>query len=122
MNTETDKPPGNAFTQALGEFREGRSLDELSTALQQVVAAVKVTGRAGSITYTLKIKPASKGAGNALALEDNVKVKLPEPERDSGIFFATDNNGLSRENPHQKTLDLRVVKPAAAEPLRQATA
>jgi hypothetical protein len=82
---------------------------EMSEALAQVVAAVRGTGKAGSITLTLKVAPASKGATDVLMVESQVKTKLPEADRGMTIFYATDDNLLVRNDPKQQTLPLRVV-------------
>src|SRR5690348_6051284 len=98
------------FQQTILEINNGATLAELSEALQHVVAAVRGTGKSGSISLTLKVSPASKGTTNVLLIESTVKTKLPEPERGLTIFYATEDNTLVRNDPRQQQLPLRVVE------------
>ena len=117
-----EKPSGNSFMRVMQDFRAGASLDELSEGLHDLVSKVKETGKGGSIVYTIKVKPASKGVGFSVLITDDVNVKCPKLERDSGIFYATDENNLVRENPAQKNLDLKVVPAAEPVPLKEVRA
>ncbi len=97
------------FQDTILQINNGATVVELGEALEQVVAAVRATGKSGSITLTLKVAPASKGASDVLMVESQVKTKLPEPDRGLTIFYATDENRLVRSDPKQQTLPLRVV-------------
>ena len=104
----TQTETSNGFARLLSEFREGRSLTDLSEAVQQCVAAVKDTGKPARLGFTLTFTP----SGPAIVLVDEIKVKLPACEREQAIFFATSENTLSRSNPAQRELELReVTKP-----------
>jgi hypothetical protein len=110
---------GNSFTRLLSEHREGACVDELSTALREVVEAVRRTGKAGSVVLEVKVSPASRGAGNAVTVTDHVKAKLPPAERSASFFFADEAGRLSRDNPNQMKLELKAVgEPAAAKELK----
>ena len=98
------------FEETIVQINNGATVAELSEALGKVVAAVRATGKSGSISLTLKVAPASKGNGDVLLVESLVKTKLPEAERGMTIFYATDNNLLVRNDPKQQTLPLRVVE------------
>ena len=97
------------FSETIFQINNGGTVAELSDALKDVVAAVRAAGRSGSITLTIKVAPAMKGATDVLTVEAKVKTKLPEPERGATIFFATDDNRLVRSDPKQQMLPLRVV-------------
>lgn len=73
--------------------------------------------RAGKLTYEINIKPASKGEIIALNVRDDIRAKIPTPERPENIFFATEGNVLQRTDPRQKEFQLRAVA-APAQPLR----
>lgn len=107
----------NGFEVTLREMRGGRSLHELSEKLAELVAAVKQTGKAGAISYIIKVKPASAGDVVTLQLEDDVKAKIPELARGASIFFADDANVLQRTDPRQREFKLTTVPDAAPEPL-----
>ena len=97
------------FQETILQINNGATVAKLSEALERVVAAVRMAGKAGSITLTLKVAPASKGSTDVLMIESQVRTKLPEPERGISIFYATDNNRLVRNDPKQIQLPLRVV-------------
>ena len=97
------------FQETILQINNGATVAELSEALERVVAAVRMAGKTGSITLTLKVAPASKGSTDVLMIESQVRTKLPEPERGISIFYATDDNRLVRNDPKQQQLPLRVV-------------
>jgi hypothetical protein len=95
------------FFSALRELRAGTTLDELDSALAEVVAAVKTIGKPGEITLKLKIRP-GRGA-SYLSIEDNVIVNVPKVDRADTIFFPLADNTLTRTDPNQLALGLRSV-------------
>jgi hypothetical protein len=97
------------FPETILQLNNGATVSELGDALEKVVAAVRATGKSGSITLSIRVAPASKGATNVLMVESQVKTKLPEPERGMTIFYATEDNQLVRNDPRQQMLPLRVV-------------
>jgi hypothetical protein len=109
---ETVTTPSNAFSHLLSEFNEGQSLTELTEAMQKCVGAANDTGKVSQLRYTIKFTP----SGNAIVVTDKIELKLPEVERTQAIFFPTEQNTLQRDNPAQRSLDLRTVeKPEPAE-------
>lgn len=103
------------FFETLRELRSGLTLDELTSALAEVVAAVKGSGKAGEIQLRLKIKPPKKGGTSYLLIEDAILVKAPRNDRGDTIFFPLADNSLSRLDPQQRELELRVVEAADAQ-------
>lgn len=86
------------ITDTLRHLEAGCLIDEASELLAELVKAVDATGKAGSLTLTLKLRKATAGA---LAVTGNVSVKKPaEPAN------------LMTEDPRQTKLDL---KPIAVE-------
>ena len=101
---------GTSFVDTIREIRGGSSIAELTEQLVELVAAVKETGRAGKLTYTLLLKPASKGDGNVLMVSDQLKVAKPTLDRAQTVFFVNNDNGLQRNDPRQIALPgLRVL-------------
>jgi hypothetical protein len=98
------------FNETLIQINSGATVQELNDALQQVVAAVRATGKCGAVTLTVKVAPAAKNAADVLVVESQVKARLPEPERGMTIFYATEDNRLVRNDPRQQRLDLRTVE------------
>jgi len=106
------------FADVLARLQRGKTHRELSAAMQQLTEAVVATGRAGSLTLTIKV---TKGkAGHMVELDDSVKVKLPEAERETSLFFVTDDHNLVRDDPRQLELPVGPVRVADASEERTA--
>lgn len=90
------------FTQFLHEQRKGRLHDDLSGALKEVVAKVAEHGRQGSITLTLKIKPADQEG--MVSIFDQLKITAPEPEIRPSLFYIDGDGNVSRRDPNQMEL------------------
>lgn len=111
-----------SFIDTLKEIRRGEVVTDLTVELHDLVAAVRATGKKGELTIVIKVKPASKGDVNTLVIEDEVKVKLPKPEKGTTILFATDDNMLQRNDPRQPELKgLRAPGTVTAMPEREAS-
>jgi hypothetical protein len=96
------------FSLFLSEHRNGVLHDELSDKLQELVAGVAEEGKAGKLTLTITIKPANAGEG-AFAVSDEIKITPPKETKSGSIFFVSPENNLIRDDPRQRTLDLREV-------------
>lgn len=97
------------FADVLRELN-GETYDDLTLQLGEVVKAVIETGKSGSITLTLKIAANGKGA---VTINDDVKIKIPEPPRAQTMFFATTSGSLLRTDPRQHEMPLREVSDKA---------
>jgi len=103
------------FTETVRDLRQGSAESDISRDLADLVQAIRETGRAGSITVTLSLKPVTAGDGTQLIVEDKVTVKKPMPQRGSTVLFATEDNELSRRDARQPELSgLRDVSAAPA--------
>lgn len=107
----------NSFGNTLALIRDGDCVDEASQKLQELVAAVRETGKPGSLTITLKAKPATiRGAIGTLVIDDDVTVKLPKAGKAQSLFFATEANTLQRSDPNQQELQLKTVEGGQVAP------
>ena len=115
--TATNKNPERRirpFSDFLLEISAGLTHHDLSEALNELVQAVDVVGKPGSITYTLKVAPAGRGAEQTVMVTDEIKVKLPEADRPDSVFFIDADGNMTRSHPDQERLPLREVpKPRA---------
>jgi hypothetical protein len=100
------------FAAWLQEQRQGGLHGEVSDALADLVAAVMEHDKAGSLTLTVKVKPAGD---NAVFVTDEVKSKPPEGERPAALFFTDPRGNLSRRDPRQPELPLRQVAGGKAD-------
>lgn len=103
------------FTDALRSVRFGVLIDDLDDALKEVVNACAETGKVGTLSLTLKLKP---GKGGQIEVFDEVKIKVPENERGSTLMFPTPEGRLQRNNPRQMDLEGLRVAAAPAQDLR----
>lgn len=110
VDPDTGEVQVRPFADWLRDQSRGASHDELSDALNQLVATCIETGKPGTLQYTVKVDP--KAAAPALVVTDAIKLRLPEYDRDGSIFWADKHGNLRRENPAQMSFDsLREVAP-----------
>ncbi len=98
------------FADWLREQSGGKSHDELSEALLDLVDRVKDTGKTGYLSYTIKVGP-MKGDKDVLVLSDEIKLKLPEHDRKASLFYTDRTGNLTRTDPNQPQFEgLREVE------------
>lgn len=112
-DTNTEDPDGivvRPFADWLREQAGGKSHDELSDAIYDLVQRVKDTGKKGSIVYTVSIGP-MKGDKDVLVVDDQIKLKLPEHDRKASLFYTDKTGNLTRTDPNQLVFEsLREVE------------
>lgn len=110
----TDEVEPRPFATFLMEQNRGRTHEELSHGLRDLVAKVEDTGKKGSITLTITVEPL-KGNEEALQVSDVIKLNLPEHNRGASIFFRGRDGNLQRDDPNQISIfdqtELREVPP-----------
>lgn len=79
----------------------GSSTKELTEALEGLVQTCVLTGKGGTITYTISVKPEGHGK---VRVTDDIKVKAPKFPRKDALFFANEHGELSRKQPGQLEL------------------
>ena len=111
-----DESP-RSFSAFIAEIERGALNDDLSTELQQLVAALRDHAAAfgmkavkGSLTLTLNLT-LDRGL---IELTPVVKVKTPDEKRNRAIYWPTDGDNLSPQNPNQ--LALPGLRTVGAEP------
>jgi hypothetical protein len=98
-------PPSNAFVRVLQTHAKGEMCNELAEAQRQCIEAVTLTGKPATMTITVKVMPAAKGA---YAIEfAPTKVKLPVLERSRSLWYGDEEHNLHREDPRQKELPVQ---------------
>jgi hypothetical protein len=114
--------PGAAddFAALLATVRPN-TVREMSDEMRSLVQKLKATGKAGSITLTISIKPMD-GDVSVLSVNDEIRVKAPEHTRKPALAWSDDDGNLSRSDPNTMPLfdeDLRVPKQSRDEDVRQ---
>lgn len=104
------------FADVVRELGSGRTYEDLTHGLAEVVEAVMATRKGGELTLKMSIKPNGEGS---VRITDDVKIKVPQPTRGDTLFFATAEGSLIRNDPRQDSLPLREVAETKA-PLKDA--
>ncbi|TXL91626.1 hypothetical protein [Streptomyces sp. IB2014 016-6] len=117
IQPDEDQRTVRPFADFLQQQSGGQLHDELSEKLHDLITAIQETGKGGSISLKIDIKPIAGTDGRTLTVTDSVAAKLPKTERPKSIFFATDDGGLSRTDPRQPVITgLREVEPTTTAP------
>jgi hypothetical protein len=98
---ETPTKPGS-FAAFLASTRPKTDV-ELHEELTKLVAAIEETGKGGTITLVLELKPIDD-AVSALKVNDKITVKRPEKNRQGSITYVDVNHTLSRRDPSSMPL------------------
>lgn len=92
---EKEKPP--SFAAMLAQVRPRTDVEAAET-LRKVIEAVKATGKVGTLTIRLDVKPAD-GLMDAVVVYDRITQKVPEKTREGSMAFITRDGDLSRTDP-----------------------
>lgn len=118
MGEETGERRTVPFADTLQKLQRGKTARELATAMQDLVAAVQDTGKAGTLQVTLKVSK-SKASG-MVEISDSYVVKAPRADREVSLFYVTDDHNLVRDDPRQLELPVGPVRVAEPVPAPQA--
>lgn len=91
------------FTDVLREARGGRVVDSVSEELEQVIKAVRHTGKAGALTIKMTIKPRDED-GEQVNIAFAITPKLPQAPVPEAVFFTTLDGDLLRDDPNQREI------------------
>jgi hypothetical protein len=90
-----------SILETLQTVRKGALVFDLSQKAEELVKAIRETGKGGRLTMRLDFKPMKEGDGNIILIEDEVTAKIPAPSQEATIMFTTKANTLSRKDPRQ---------------------
>lgn len=102
MPKDEDDRQLKPFADWLALQRKGSLANELAEALADLNRAVLETGKAGSVTLTIGVKPT--GDEVSVIVTDKVTSKVPEPDRGQSIFFIDEDGNPLRS---QQELDVQ---------------
>lgn len=114
QTAKDDERHARPFAEWLLKQAHGKLAQELTDKLDQLVQAVHMTGKAGTLALQITLKPLEKGDGSILTVTDKVAVKLPVESRPPSLFFVDHDGNLSQNDPNQMTLELHEVPTAPA--------
>jgi hypothetical protein len=112
VTDEPHKTDEQSFAAFLCQHARGRTERELSAKLRELVEAVEETGKGGSITYVLSVKPQAQ-TEHAVLVTDEIKTKLPQLDRPASIFFADERYRLVRTDPRQLSFESAFTEESA---------
>lgn len=95
------------ITDTLHHIGGGFFINTASDQMAELVKRVQETGRAGKLDLTISVKKATRGG--AMHITGKVKLTKPAEEPMEAMLFATEDGGLSPDNPNQQKLDLKIV-------------
>jgi len=93
----------NPFLAFIADIRAGQAVEDYTEQLRELVEECRETGRAGTITLKVTIKPFGKDE-SAMRIEDSLTIKPPKPDTLSSVFFAHGDGRLTRRDPRQPDL------------------
>lgn len=100
-----EDPPIRPFADWLRELAHGKTHDEMSEAIWDLTQRVRETGKKGSVQLTIAIEPMPKTDGKGpLVINDEIKLRLPEFNRDASVAYVDGNGNLARNDPRQPEL------------------
>ena len=89
------------FLEFLQTFRRGELLTEADDLLSELMEAIGRTGQKGEITLKLPFKPNDNGQIECVPV---FSVKKPRKPMSTGIYFVSEDSGLTRRDPKQDDL------------------
>lgn len=101
-----------SFLDVLSQIRGGAALTDAARDLQELVQAVRDTGKAGKLTFSITVEP-DKADEGVVTLQPDVILKLPKKARAKGIFYMDRHGNLTREDPRQ--IEMALQKKAELE-------
>lgn len=119
MSDTTQDPPDEVevfyrpFSDWLREQSGGKSHDELSEGLWDLVQRVRDTGKKGSIQFTVSVST-MKGDTDVLVISDEIKLRLPEHDRKASLFYTDKTGNLTRSDPQQLSFETLREVPGGA--------
>ena len=96
------------FTAVLAEFDDGLVNQLLGQELHALTEQVVSTGRAGSVTLQIELKPVSSSRTGVIEAKAKVTVSPPKTDPHTSIFFTDRTGNLSRRDDRQ--LEVPTVK------------
>lgn len=94
------------ITDILRDIRQGRVVDYATAKMAELMQSIQATGKSGSITIVLKLKPETDNNGvvDRVEIESDVKVSAPKASLPKGAFFVSRENDLLRDDPRQREM------------------
>lgn len=93
----------------LSDLDEGNVQRDGDDALAEVIEAVKLHGKAGTVTLTMIVEPAFRDGQMGVLLAGKVGLKKPERKPEGSFRYIRKDGSLSKANPGQTRLPFNTV-------------
>lgn len=100
------------FLEFLQSFRRGDLLSAADDKLRELVEALALHQGTGSLTLKFGFKVNKAGQ---LEINPDVTVKKPARALGTGIYFASDDNRLTRRDPNQMDIEDEIARRSGAD-------
>lgn len=94
------------FADFLHDHNSGLGANEAGEELHKLVAAVRDTGKKGTVTLRVTVSALDE---DTLVTMIDVTSALPKQQAKTAVFFADEDGNLTREDPRQTHLALREI-------------
>lgn len=92
------------FAAFIATDNKGRTNDEVSTKLAELVEGVQNTGKGGSVTITIKVAPWAKNDTDMVRVAVGTTSKVPREEPLPSRWFMGEGGQLLKNNPVNEAL------------------
>lgn len=103
------------FVFMLQQLRGGKTAEELSADINQLVQDCRSVGKKGELVLKITIEP-DKGDTGQYFIDAQHKVAAPKFAKGKTMFWGTPEGNLQRQDPSQGELPLRVIPDAPPQP------
>lgn len=110
------------FAAVLQDLNGGTVATRLGAELHDLIEKVTATGKAGTLTLSVQVKPIAKNATDTLNIAAAVVVKAPKEDAPVTVFFVDGDGNPTRNNPVQPALPLHEVPAVDDRPIREVKA
>jgi len=88
---------------------------ELAENMAKLIEEVRATGKKGTLSVTFEVKPVD-GGGQAVIVNDTLRLRVPERTREGSMAFVGDGNRLQRTDPTAMPLFDDDIRTANVDP------
>jgi len=108
------------FSQHVAHMSKGSVDTDLTETLADLVKAVRLTGKQGSVSLKLKVGMLNRADEDTVKITPVVTSSMPELDLPEAIMWSTGDGDLLRTDPSQQKAQLETVTPDTRETLKVA--
>lgn len=105
---EKNQQENSMFIKTISHLNKGGTISELDENLAELVRQIRATGKPGSLTLKLTVKPIDSEA-KTIEVKDKITLSVPDIPRRSSVFYTNEDGRVSRTDPEQPELPIQAV-------------